>query len=317
MTKRHHKLFQDLPSPSSSYDEEVEISSESEYNEEKTIFSSEEDEPIDLPPIPVTEKMKRQDEGTSTDVNPKRAKKIASAEGTKSHPSIPRIWSEDDEILVLQGIIDFEKETGKSVFEDTKGFHKVVRKSISFEVSFAQFLDKIRNMKYKFLRKLQNGVQQLSLKRHAHKCFILSKVIWGAEEMALEYYVKSTGEPKKSQGRKKKKVDLWSSPYRKKIEEDNVSKVLIHGGDLTNSDWFDNSFLVRSIENLGVNSVKDKWIVVPIETKKKIEDKLKLLQVKEVECQKIEKMLKTKEVECVRQRSDLLNEVISVLTYPK
>ena len=83
---------------------------------------------------------------------------------------------------------------------------------------------------------------------------------------------------------------------------------------MTNSDWFENSFLLPSIESLGVDSVKRKWNVVPMEFKKKIEERLELLEADESECKKMEEMLKVKNSECVKQKTNLLNEVIDVMT---
>lgn len=175
-------------------------------------------------------------------------------------------------------------------------------------INFAQYMDKIRHLKRKYVKKRKTFV-----KAHDLKCVYLSKFIWGDDEVNSD--VKCNERSKKIERKKKKKQDLSSLP--------NSSKVVKHRGEensnvkedyVKNSDWFENSFLVGLVESLGVDSVKKRWSLVPIESKKKLEEQLKLLQGKELECKKIEEMLKGKEVECVRQRSDLLNEVISVIT---
>ncbi|KAL1224963.1 putative transcription factor [Cardamine amara subsp. amara] len=305
---------------SSSNDEELETYEEDDY----TIFSSEEDEPKNSKDeIPgsdeVPSKMKRRSEVTPTGKNSKRAKKT----GVKRELFQNR-WNEEDEIALLQGIIDLKDNTGKGPFEDRLRLIESVKKAISFEPNVRQYMDKIRHLKRKYVKRRRKGK---FVKPHDLKCVDLSKFIWGEDEVNSDV-VKSNGRLKK------KKQDLFSSVNSSKVvkhgaeensyvkdsqmveevEEEEGSKVVKGGVDVMNSDWFENSFLVGLVESLGVGSVKERWSLVPVESKKKLEDKLKLLQGKELECKKIEEMLKAKELECVRQRSDLLNELISVIT---
>jgi len=56
---------------------------------------------------------------------------------------------------------------------------------------------------------------------------------------------------------RRRRWTLWSRTCSlqlsgSKVEEDNTSKVLIHGGDVTNSDWFENSFLIESVKSFRV-----------------------------------------------------------------
>ncbi|KAL1191701.1 putative transcription factor [Cardamine amara subsp. amara] len=251
-------------------------------------------------------------EGTSSKDVTKRAKKVTSGEEESiKKPAFQRLWSEEDEIAVLQGMIDFKGDTGKSPYEDTNGFYEFIKKSISFEVSKNQFMDKIRSLKKKYMGKeVKNGVEPSFLKAHDRKAYELSKVIWGPDGIAIE----SNGVAKKSQSQSKsksKKLDSVkqelvfggaSSPNGKKVEEDD-DKMLIDGGggDLRKSDWFEKSFLVRAIAGFGVGefSVKDKWSLVAVENKKMVEEKLKLLQ--------------DKEFEFVLEKTDFLHEVTSMI----
>ncbi|KAG7640163.1 GLABROUS1 enhancer-binding protein family [Arabidopsis suecica] len=150
-----------------------------------------------------------------------------------------RIWSDDDEIVLLQGMVDFENDKGKSPYDDMTGFIDTVKNFISFQANQHQFTTKIRRLKDKFLKKWNNGVDENSLvNAHDRKCFQLSKVIW---------------EP------------------TTKVEEV--------------GDWFVNSYLVGSIASLGVSEdvMKQSWSMVPIETKKELEEKFKLLKDEESE----------------------------------
>ncbi|KAL0854035.1 hypothetical protein Bca101_059187 [Brassica carinata] len=83
-------------------------------------------------------------------------------------------------------------------------------------------------------------------------------------------------------------------------------EVLVDGdakspGVMRASDWFEDSFLVGSIASLGVGErfVKQKWSIVAVETKKRMEEKWKLLQAKEMEL--------------VLQKTDFMREVGSVI----
>ncbi|KAL0736893.1 hypothetical protein Bca4012_013103 [Brassica carinata] len=237
---------------------------------------------------------KRASEGTPRETNSKRGKKEEEkkiGEDSKK-PAFQRLWTEDDEIAVLQGMIDFKNDTGNSPYDDTNAYYDYIKKSISFEVSKNQFMDKLRSLKKKYMGKEKPSFT----KPHDQKSYRLCKYIWGPDGMGLETAVKSNGVSKK----KTKKVDsvTASSPNGKTVEEDD-KRVLVHVDE--KSDWFENSFLVRGIAGFGVDEhyVKQRWSLVPVETKKKVEEKVKMLQAKEIEF--------------VLQKTEILHEVTSMI----
>ncbi|XP_024013407.1 probable transcription factor At1g61730 [Eutrema salsugineum] len=117
----------------------------------------------------------------SADVSFKRAKKEE-----KRH-YFSRVWSEEDELALLRGIIDFKTKTGKSPFEDRQGFYKSSKNLVSFEANLNQFMDKIRHLRKKYLKKVAKGlVPPFSKDNNEEEHFKLSKAIWGGEEMALK-----------------------------------------------------------------------------------------------------------------------------------
>ncbi|CDY32382.1 hypothetical protein HID58_013585 [Brassica napus] len=194
---------------------------------------------------------KRPSEGTSRDTNSKRAKKIG--EDSKK-PAFQRLWTEEDEIAVLQGMIDFKNDTGNSPYDDTNAYYDYIKKSISFEVSKNQFMDKLRSLKKKYMGKEKPSFT----KPHDHKSYRLCNYIWGPDGMVL-------------------------------VRADEKS------------DWFENSFLVRGIAAFGVDEhyVKQRWSLVPVETKKRVEEKVK--------------MLRAKEIEFLLQKAKILHEVTSMI----
>ncbi|CAF1857863.1 unnamed protein product [Brassica oleracea var. botrytis] len=308
MTNNLKHPFEDPPSsPSSSAGErEIEFVSSQEDEDEEgrqhTIFSSDEDEPEDPPPRSSGEAQlsgrKRLSEGiSSSNVSSKRAKK-GEKMGTKN-----RRFSEKDEIVLLQGIVDYK---GKNPLEDKRSLYESMKGSFSFDVTLDQFRDKIRHMNNKYTAKEKSGEQQASiLNPHQQKCFQLSKAIWGADGIAFE---SANGKLKKSEGRVSKKRDLVSSLMGKKAQEGSKR------GDTKNaplvekeSDWDESSFF------LGMDFLKEKWTKVPAETKKETQEKMKKLHANELECQKFEKMLKTMKDKCAHDKVELLNEVTSLI----
>ncbi|CDY52323.1 BnaA01g36220D [Brassica napus] len=151
MTKKRNPL-ENPPAASSSDDDDDEAdSSAGEEEEEVNDSSSEEEEEEDQPnpppsssatdsesdtkkdksPPPATKPgTKRPSEGTSKEANSKRAK---IGEDSKKPAAFQRLWTEDDEIAVLQGMIDFKKDTGNSPYDDTNAYYDYIKKSISFE----------------------------------------------------------------------------------------------------------------------------------------------------------------------------------------
>ncbi|KFK23649.1 hypothetical protein AALP_AAs49271U000100 [Arabis alpina] len=230
---------------------------------------------------------KRPSEGTSRDGGGNAKKKNKIGEDIKK-PAFQRLWSEEDEIALLQGMIDFRDDTGKIPYEDTNGFYDYMKKSISVEVSKSQFMDKIRSLKKKYTGKGKNGKDVSFTKPHDVKSFGLSKFIWGPDGMGIES-AKSNGISKKSKSKKLESVkqDLFLG-NGKMVEEvddddDDGKKVVVETGKTT--DWFENSFLVGSIASFGVDeyTVKQRWREAPVEDKKKIEEKMKALRAKEIE----------------------------------
>ncbi|KAG7547762.1 GLABROUS1 enhancer-binding protein family [Arabidopsis suecica] len=317
MAKKLSNPLEDPPTASSSDDDEVEISSEQDDEEQISNSSSEEDEPKDPVTIPSTKtpkspsaaaptsdsdsdkpivftkqmKMegtdspavksgkKRASEGT-TSKDIKRAKKVSGDDDNKK-PHLHRLWTEEDEISLLQSMIDFKAETGTSPHDDLNKFFDIAKKSISFDVSKSQFGDKIRGLKKKYFGKRKKKSVESD---HDKKCLGLAKSIWGS---VVESPVTS------------KKTNKKVESLKPLVEED--KKVVILGGDSESSNWFEKSFLVRVIASLGMDEcfVKWKWSKVSEETKKRIEEKMK--------------MVEGKEFELLSLKIDVLKEVTSVI----
>ncbi|KAL9815886.1 Transcription factor STKL1 [Arabidopsis thaliana] len=215
----------------------------------------------------------------------KRVKK----EDDNKKPNPQRVWSEEDEISLLQAVIDFKAETGTSPWDHKNAFFDIAKKSISFDVSNVQFFDKIRSFKRKYFgdRKMRSVESD-----HDKKCLGLAVLIWGSDGMNVESRVKKD-ESILIKGKANSKEKKVEKPL---VIED--EQVVILGAD---SEWFEESFFVPVIASLGLDeySVKKKWSKVSVETKKRIQEKMKLVDAKKCEL--------------LLAEMDVLKEVTSVL----
>ncbi|KAD3069347.1 hypothetical protein E3N88_37227 [Mikania micrantha] len=94
-----------------------------------------------------------------------------------------RLWSEDNEIELIQGMIDYVEERGKDPVADVNDFHEFVKKSLHVDVNDRQMLAKARRLKKKFennVAKVENKGKVRSFSNpHEKKMYELSKNLWG------------------------------------------------------------------------------------------------------------------------------------------
>lgn len=197
-----------VPVNSSSEEEEEETDSESETDPVETsskleTTEVEPDSPAVKPPTdsnkvetsqnpfvtkkrPIDETM---DDGEAKRIKPVSGgddddKKITVFQETKKN-YFQRVWTEEDEITVLQGIIDYQNETGANPFDDKNALYELLKQSISFNVTKTQFSEKIRSLKKKFdnnrEKEKKRGEAPAFSKPHDLETFRLSKFVWGGD----------------------------------------------------------------------------------------------------------------------------------------
>ncbi|KAJ0083080.1 hypothetical protein Patl1_10985 [Pistacia atlantica] len=118
-----------------------------------------------------------------------------------------RLWSEEDEIAVLKGLIDFTTKKGMDPYQDTNAFHDFIKKLLHVDVTKTQVMDKIRRLKKKYENNLgrgKKGEDRTFSKLHERQAYDLSKKLWGNESTSgvLESAAKSNGKSKKNQNQK-------------------------------------------------------------------------------------------------------------------
>ncbi|CAA7041956.1 unnamed protein product [Microthlaspi erraticum] len=100
-----------------------------------------------------------------------------------------RIFTEEDHIALLQGILDFTSEKGEDPFKEKAEFYNFVKKSISFDASKSQIEEKVRKMKTKFEKAVERSCARgkggekeiVYSKASDQKAFDLWRQIWGKE----------------------------------------------------------------------------------------------------------------------------------------
>ncbi|XP_018480867.2 probable transcription factor At1g66420 [Raphanus sativus] len=305
-----NNLKHPLEDPPSSSTGEKEIESE---EEEETIISSEEEDEEETPPRSGS---KEDDFGSSesqltgrkrlsTNVASSNvAKKVYTQQGgkmgTNRLPPCTRLFSEKDEIVLLQGLID--SQGNNNPFEDRRPLYESMKASFSFDVTWAQFKKKIWSLKRKYTRtEMRGGVASFFRNPHEKRCFQLSKAIWGAVES-----------DESERGLSKKQRDLVTPlKGRNNAQEGDMkkkkkSRLVV---EKESADWDDESAFF-----LGMDFLKAKWTKVPpTESKKETQEKMKKLYASELECQKFEEMLKAMKNKCAHAKVELLNEVTSLI----
>lgn len=118
------------------------------------------------------------------DLKDKKKSKVSNGDVDDEKKSVvKRIWSDRDELMLLQGFIDYQTKNGCYPLSDMDGFYQYTMKSIPGNASKSQLYEKVRRLKKKFRvnseKVSDNGEGTLFFKPHDHKLFELSKKIWG------------------------------------------------------------------------------------------------------------------------------------------
>ncbi|XP_047319765.1 STOREKEEPER protein-like [Impatiens glandulifera] len=118
--------------------------------------------------------------------SPKKRRGITS-NGAEEKSGTNRLWSENDQIAILKGMIDYQSNNGSDPLTDAAAFHDMMKKSLNVDVSRGQMVDKIRRMRKKYLNnaeKGENGQDPVFAKPYESQSFELSKRIWGVNKVS-------------------------------------------------------------------------------------------------------------------------------------
>ncbi|XP_062106179.1 STOREKEEPER protein-like [Humulus lupulus] len=112
-----------------------------------------------------------------------KKKKATDEEDPKQLSAFQRLWSDDDEIEILKGLIDYQSKKGKDPTADMNAFLEFIKKNLHVDVEKRQLSSKISRLKKKYLSnsgKVEKGEESVLSKPHDRKSFELSKKIWGS-----------------------------------------------------------------------------------------------------------------------------------------
>ncbi|CAH1440026.1 unnamed protein product [Lactuca virosa] len=97
-------------------------------------------------------------------------------------PLFQRLWSEDDEIVLIKGMISYVETKGKDPIADVNDFHEFVKTSLNVDVNNGQMTAKVKRLKAKFMNNVgkieQNGKVRSLSNPHEKKMYELSEKLW-------------------------------------------------------------------------------------------------------------------------------------------
>ncbi|CAA0809775.1 DNA-binding storekeeper protein-related transcriptional regulator [Striga hermonthica] len=221
-----------------------------------------------LPPVPKTPKRSskraRDDELPKTD-----GKKEKTVEAAKSYGGfITRLWSDEDEVTLLEGLIAFRAAPNAEMAD----FYDYIKGNLKFEYSREQLRSKVSRLKKKYLNALKkgkNGEDPVFSNPHEDRLFGLSKTIWGGSgsntvqkgqnSKGIVFKEKEATDAKKLKKMKNMSKDdggrTYPNPHKQEIyelseklwgseeEENKASANGVHAKDAINSERM-KSFLV-------------------------------------------------------------------------
>lgn len=116
--------------------------------------------------------------------------------------SFQRVFTQDDEVAILQGLVDFTAKSGNDPTKHLSAFYQIVKKSVHFKVTLDQLRDKVRRLRLKYENKIKSKKTPTFSKPVEETMFELSKKIWGGGKVDVnegEENEKVNGKPAKKE----------------------------------------------------------------------------------------------------------------------
>ncbi|GAU21430.1 hypothetical protein TSUD_32610 [Trifolium subterraneum] len=102
-------------------------------------------------------------------------------EKNDSRKLFQRLWTDEDEIVILQGFLDYNANRGSSYHNDTGSFYDQIKSKIQLDFNKSQLVDKLRRLKKKYrnvLQKFDSGKEFIFKTPHDQATFEISHKIW-------------------------------------------------------------------------------------------------------------------------------------------
>ncbi|KAL7142256.1 hypothetical protein ABFS83_08G111900 [Erythranthe nasuta] len=248
-------------------------------------------QPIPKPAATLAKRANPEGDVTQT---PLRSCKKSKTEDGKANPSsstpgfITRLWTNDDEIAVLNGMIDFKSQKRVDPGSDLGDFHGFVKGKLHADFSKEQLKTKISRLKKRFvtaLKRFEHNRSEPSFTKQVDEiAFQLSKKIWGAS-ISISKGGKKTTATKRNNGKGK---DAAAAVREKEaVKEQNGAEEADFWSKYKNiSESFDNmavKFPSFAMSSPAANAFKEKLSSIGNADAKQLDDKWRKLIMEEIE----------------------------------
>ncbi|XP_055805910.1 GLABROUS1 enhancer-binding protein-like 1 isoform X1 [Solanum dulcamara] len=92
-------------------------------------------------------------------------------------PPFSKVWSDEDEISILRGIIKFKDQTGRDAGQNMAEFRAFILQSLTLQATLVQLREKIRRLREKYEKTVGRGNASLTT-QHELQLFQLCQKIW-------------------------------------------------------------------------------------------------------------------------------------------
>ncbi|CAK8572368.1 unnamed protein product [Lathyrus sativus] len=92
-----------------------------------------------------------------------------------------RLWTDEDEIVILQGFLDYNANRGSAYHNDSASFYDQIKSKLQLDFNKSQLVDKLRRLKKKYrnlLQKFDSGKDFFFKTAHEQATFEISHKIW-------------------------------------------------------------------------------------------------------------------------------------------
>lgn len=135
-------------------------------------------------------------------------------EESSKKPLFQRVWSDEDEITLLEGMIEYWEKRGVDPAANINSFHAFIKERLQLDAVPGQLVTKMRNSKKKFKNneaKVKNGKEKIFTKPNEQRAFELCRKLWGSEEGIMRETSNSKPSVNGSASKKKKSAQNTSS----------------------------------------------------------------------------------------------------------
>ncbi|KAF6167220.1 hypothetical protein GIB67_029858 [Kingdonia uniflora] len=116
-----------------------------------------------------------------------------SSSSLEKKPSLfQRLWTDEDEIELLQGFLDYTIQRGytnSSYHHDTGPFYDQIKNKLQLDFNKNQLVEKLRRLKKKFrnaMKRVDNGKDLIFKSPHDQAAFEISRKIWSGSVVGVE-----------------------------------------------------------------------------------------------------------------------------------